>query len=49
MYFEGIKNIDFINKKEAEKLANDFYKTGRNLTLYWRALSFSIWYNNFYK
>ena len=49
MYFDGIKNIDFINKNEAEKLANDFYKTGRNLTLYWRTLSFSIWYNTFFK
>ena len=49
MYFEGIKNIDFINQKEAINLANDFYKTGNNLTLYWRTLSFSIWYNSFFK
>ncbi len=49
MYFDYIKSVDFINKEEAEKLANDFYKTGRNLTLYWRTLSFSIWYNSFYK
>ncbi len=49
MYFNYVKNIDFINQKEAINLANDFYKTGNNLTLYWRTLSFAIWYNSFFK
>jgi len=48
MFYDTIKNVDFINQKEAIKLANNFYDTGENLILYWRTLSFSIWHNLFF-
>lgn len=52
MFFDYIKNISFINQEEAENLANKFYNKGSNentLTLFWRTLSFSIWYYQFFK
>ncbi|MFY7963872.1 MAG: asparagine synthase (glutamine-hydrolyzing) [Chitinophagaceae bacterium] len=49
MFFDNISNVPFINKNEVVKLADDFYKTGNNLELYWRSLCFAIWYNSFFK
>ena len=34
----------FLNIENCNKLADEFYATGKNLTLYWRILSYMIWF-----
>ncbi|MFM7681296.1 MAG: asparagine synthase (glutamine-hydrolyzing) [Bacteroidota bacterium] len=35
----------FLNVQNCRKLADEFYATGKNLTLYWRILSYMIWFD----
>jgi asparagine synthase (glutamine-hydrolysing) len=35
----------FLNIENCRKLADEFYGSGKNLTLYWRILSYMIWFN----
>ncbi len=34
----------FLNNRNCSKLADEFYASGKNLTLYWRILSYMIWF-----
>lgn len=34
----------FLNVQNCRNLADEFYATGKNLTLYWRILSYMIWF-----
>jgi asparagine synthase (glutamine-hydrolysing) len=34
----------FLNIQNCNKLADEFYASGNNLTLYWRILSYMIWF-----
>lgn len=39
-----LKSTPFLNTYNCRKLADEFYATGKNLTLYWRILSYMIWF-----
>lgn len=43
-FFENLKITPFLNAKNCQLMANEFYETGKNLTLFWRVMSYMIWY-----
>jgi asparagine synthase (glutamine-hydrolysing) len=44
-FYANLSKTPFLNTQNCEKLAADFYQSGKNLTLFWRVLSYMIWYN----
>jgi asparagine synthase (glutamine-hydrolysing) len=44
-FYTNLNHTPYLNIGNCLKLADDFYLTGKNLTLYWRTLSYVIWYS----
>lgn len=48
MFFELYRTTPFLKPKETEKLGMDFYHGKAELTVFWRVLSYMLWYNIFF-
>jgi len=44
-FYDNLRVTPFLNVKQCKILADDFYSKGKNLTLYWRVLSYMMWYS----
>jgi asparagine synthase (glutamine-hydrolysing) len=44
-FLDNLSKTPFLHVKNCQNLARDFYSTGKHLTLYWRILSYIIWYS----
>lgn len=49
LFYDLYKSTPLLNFKNTEKIANEFYSGKGNLTIYWRILSYIIWYNIFFR
>ena len=43
-FYNNITSTPFLKTEECKKLAKKFYENGAQLTLFWRLLSYMIWY-----
>lgn len=48
LFFDLFRNTPLLISKKAEKVATDFYSGKGNLKIYWRLLSYLLWYNIFF-
>lgn len=48
LFFDLFQNTPFLISEKAEKVATDFYSGKGNLRIYWRLLSYILWYNIFF-
>lgn len=48
LFFDLYRNTPLLIHKKAEKVALDFYNGKGNLTIYWRLLSYILWYHIFF-
>jgi asparagine synthase (glutamine-hydrolysing) len=44
-FYNHLSVTPFLNVNQCKVLADDFYSMGKNLTLYWRVLSYMMWYS----
>jgi asparagine synthase (glutamine-hydrolysing) len=44
-FYHNLSVTPFLNVNQCKVLADDFYSNGKNLTLYWRVLSYMMWYS----
>jgi asparagine synthase (glutamine-hydrolysing) len=44
-FYNNLASTPFLNTEECKNLANKFYENGTQLTLFWRLLSYMIWYH----
>lgn len=47
-YFDSISSTPMLNKTEAERLGRNFYEHDGDVSIFWRVLSFMIWYRIFF-
>ena len=43
-FYRQLNNTPFLNVEECKLLADEFYLKGENLTVFWRILSYMIWF-----
>jgi asparagine synthase (glutamine-hydrolysing) len=48
LFFDLYRDTPFLISNKAEKVGRDFYAGKRNLTAYWRLLSYILWYHIFF-
>jgi hypothetical protein len=48
LFYNNYKQTPLLNEKACKKIADDFYAGKGNLNVYWRILSFIIWYRCFF-
>ncbi|MDQ2719755.1 MAG: asparagine synthase (glutamine-hydrolyzing) [Bacteroidota bacterium] len=48
LFFDLYRNAPFLKQKETEKLGIDFYNGKGDLRIFWRTLSYVLWYSIFF-
>lgn len=48
LFFDLYRNTPLLIPRKAEQVANDFYHGKGNLNIYWRLLSYILWYHIFF-